>query len=293
MPDFARQRRQMVEVHLAGRGIRDPRVLAAMREVPRERFVQQGLEEFAYEDSALPIEDEQTISQPYIVAAMVEAAEVQPGDHVLEVGAGSGYAAAVLGRIAAQVIAIERHPGLGKLAAARIASLGYDNVDIRIGDGTRGAPADGPFDAILVAAGGPDIPTELKAQLKIGGHLVIPIGEPDDQTLCKVSRVAKDRYDEENLGAVRFVPLIGKAGWREDGSRSASNHVPGSARQQSLAEMIAEAAEDLPAFDDPAFGRLFDRFADCRVVMLGEASHGTSEFYQARAAITTAMGDGP
>jgi len=286
VPDFARQRRQMVEVHLAGRGIRDPRVLAAMREVPRERFVQQGLEEFAYEDSALPIEDEQTISQPYIVAAMVEAAEVQPGDHVLEVGAGSGYAAAVLGRIAAQVIAIERHPGLGKLAAARIASLGYDNVDIRIGDGTRGAPADGPFDAILVAAGGPDIPTELKAQLKIGGHLVIPIGEPDDQTLCKVSRVAKDRYDEENLGAVRFVPLIGKAGWREDGSRSASNHVPGSARQQSLAEMIAEAAEDLPAFDDPAFGRLFDRFADCRVVMLGEASHGTSEFYQARAAIT-------
>ena len=168
MPDFARQRRQMVEVHLAGRGIRDPRVLAAMREVPRERFVQQGLEEFAYEDSALPIEDEQTISQPYIVAAMVEAAEVQPGDHVLEVGAGSGYAAAVLGRIAAQVIAIERHPGLGKLAAARIASLGYDNVDIRIGDGTRGAPADGPFDAILVAAGGPDIPTELKAQLKAG-----------------------------------------------------------------------------------------------------------------------------
>ena len=286
MTDFAKLRRHMVEVHLAGRGIRDELVLAAMRRVPRERFVREGLEEFAYEDSALPIEDEQTISQPYIVAAMIEAAEVQPGDYVLEVGAGSGYAAAVLGQIAEQVIAIERHPGLGKLAAARLATLGYDNIDVRIGDGTDGAPEDGPFDAILVAAGGPEVPGELKAQLKIGGHLVIPVGDPGDQALCKVSRVARDKYEEENLGAVRFVPLIGKAGWREDGSRSASSHVPGAARSQTLPEMIADAAEPLPDFDDPAFGRLFDRFADRRVVMLGEASHGTSEFYQARAAIT-------
>ena len=286
MPDFAKQRKRMVEVQLSQRGIRDPHVLAAMGKVPRERFVQEGLEEFAYEDAALPIEQEQTISQPYNVAAMIEAAEVQPGDHVLEVGAGSGYAAAVIGQIAESVIAMERHPALGKLAAARIAALGYDNVEIRIGDGTEGASAEGPFDAILVAAGGPDVPSVLKQQLKVGGQLVIPVGEADEQKLCKVSRITKDGFEEENLGAVRFVPLIGTEGWREDGSRAASNHVPGAARRRTLPEMIAEAAEPLPAFDDPAFGKLFDRFADRRVVMLGEASHGTSEFYQARAAIT-------
>ncbi|KFG90875.1 Protein-L-isoaspartate O-methyltransferase [Sphingobium herbicidovorans NBRC 16415] len=286
MPDFVKQREHMVKVHLAQRGIRDPHVLKAMRKVPRERFVSEGLEEFTYEDSALPIEEEQTISQPYIVAAMIEAAEVQPGDHVLEVGAGSGYAAAVMGQIAQSVVAIERHPALGKLAAARIAALGYDNVEIRIGDGSAGAPDDAPFDAILVAAAGPDVPPTLKQQLKVGGHLVIPVGELGDQKLCKVSRTAQDRFEEANLGAVRFVPLIGGEGWREDGSRAASNHVPGASRRLSVPEMIAKAAEPLPEFDDPAFGKLFDRFADRRVIMLGEASHGTTEFYQARAAIT-------
>lgn len=286
MADFTKLREKMVEFHLKRRGIRDQRVLAAMLAVPRERFVREGLEEFAYEDSALPIEQEQTISQPYIVAAMIEAAEVQPGDHVLEVGAGSGYAAAVLGQIAEHVVAIERHASLAKLAAARMATLAYHNVEVRMGDGTQGAPADAPFDAILVAAGGPEIPDTLKEQLKVGGILVIPVGDPGDQKLCKVTRVGRDRYKEENLGAVMFVPLIGAQGWREDGSRAASNHVPGAARHQTLAEMIAEAAEPLPAFDDPAFGQYFERFADRHVVMLGEASHGTSEFYQARAAIT-------
>ncbi|MCW1432084.1 protein-L-isoaspartate(D-aspartate) O-methyltransferase [Novosphingobium sp. JCM 18896] len=286
MADFRALRYRMVDTHLAGRGIRDARVLDAMRAIPRESFVREGLEEFAYEDSALPIEAEQTISQPYIVAAMIEAAEVQPGDHVLEVGAGSGYAAAVIGHIAEQVLAIERHASLAKLAAARMAKLGYDNVEVRVGDGTRGAPEDAPFDAILVAAGGPTVPEALKSQLKVGGILVVPVGEPGDQKLCKVTRVASDRFDEENLGAVMFVPLIGAEGWREDGSRAASNHVPGVSRNLSLPEMIAEAAEPLPDFDDPAFGQMFDRFADRRVVMLGEASHGTSEFYSARAAIT-------
>ncbi|MCW1432190.1 protein-L-isoaspartate(D-aspartate) O-methyltransferase [Novosphingobium sp. JCM 18896] len=286
MADFSALRDRMVDTHLAGRGIRDSRVLDAMRAIPRERFVREGLEVFSYEDSALPIQAEQTISQPYIVAAMIEAAEVQPGDHVLEVGAGSGYAAAVLGRIAEQVIAIERHSSLAKLAAARMARLGYDNVEVRVGDGTRGAPEDAPFDAILVAAGGPTVPEALKSQLKVGGILVVPVGDPGDQKLCKVTRVARDRFDEESLGAVRFVPLIGAEGWREDGSRAASNHVPGMSQSLSLPETIAEAAELLPDFDDPAFGQLFDRFADRRVVMLGEASHGTSEFYRARAAIT-------
>ncbi|MDX3911637.1 MAG: protein-L-isoaspartate(D-aspartate) O-methyltransferase [Sphingobium sp.] len=286
MPDYAKLRDRMVDTHLARRGIRDKRVLRAMRAVPRERFVREGLEEFAYEDSALPIEEEQTISQPYIVAAMAEAAEIQQNDRVLEVGAGSGYAAAVLGQIAGEVFAIERHAALGELARERVAALGYDNVDIRIGDGTRGLAEEAPFDAILVAAGGPDVPDALKQQLALGGRLVIPVGDADEQKLCKVTRVSESRFEEEDLGAVRFVPLIGEQGWKEDGRRAASNHVPGISRSQSLAGMIAEAAEDLPAFDDPAFGRLFDRFADRRVVLLGEASHGTSEFYQARAAIT-------
>src|SRR3546814_907709 len=245
----------MVDTQLARRCIRDRRVLQAMRDVPRERFVREGLEEFAYEDSALPIEEEQTISQPYIVAAMIEAAELKPGDRVLEVGAGSGYAAAVLGQIAGEVFAIERHAPLGKLAQARIAALGYDNVDIRVGDGTRGLMEEAPFDAILVAAGGPDVPGALKQQLKVGGRLVIPVGDADEQKLCKVTRISESRFDEENLGAVRFVPLIGEQGWQEDGRRAASNHVAGTSRSQSLPEMIAEAGEDLPAFDDPAFGR--------------------------------------
>jgi len=286
MADYAKLRDRMVDIHLARRGIRDRRVLKAMRTVPRERFVGAGLEEFAYEDSALPIEEEQTISQPYIVAAMVEAAEVRPGDRVLEVGAGSGYAAAVLGQLAGKVFAIERHAALGRLARERVAALGYDNVDIRIGDGTRGLEAEAPFDAILVAAGGRDVPGALKRQLRVGGRLVIPVGGADEQTLCKVTRLSEGRFEEEALGAVRFVPLIGDQGWREDGRRAASNHVPGASRSQSLPEMIAEAGEPLPDFDDPAFGRLFDRFADRRVVLLGESSHGTSEFYQARAAIT-------
>ncbi|MDX3899687.1 MAG: protein-L-isoaspartate(D-aspartate) O-methyltransferase [Sphingobium sp.] len=284
--DFDKLRDRMVDIHLARRGIRDKRVLQAMRTVPRERFVREGLEEFAYEDSALPIEEEQTISQPYIVAAMAEAAEIEPSDRVLEVGAGSGYAAAVLGQLAGEVFAIERHAALGDLARGRTAALGYDNVDIRIGDGTRGLEDEAPFDAILVAAGGPNVPSALKQQLAIGGHLVIPVGNPGDQKLCKVTRVSESRFEEENLGAVMFVPLIGEQGWKEDGRRAASNHVPGASRSQSLSEMIAEAGEDLPAFDDPALGKLFDRFADRRVVLLGEASHGTSEFYQARAAIT-------
>lgn len=286
MADHKKLRDRMVDAHLARRGIRDKRVLNAMRTVPRECFVREGLEEFAYEDSALPIEEEQTISQPYIVAAMVEAAEIKADDRVLEVGAGSGYAAAVLGQMAREVFAIERHAALGKLAQERIAALGYDNVDIRVGDGTRGLEKEAPFDAILVAAGGPEVPSALKQQLAIGGHLVIPVGGPGEQKLCKITRVSESRFEEENLGAVMFVPLIGEQGWKEDGRRAASNHVPGASRSQTLPEMIAEASEDLPDFENPAFGALFDRFADRRVVLLGEASHGTSEFYQARAAIT-------
>src|SRR5437588_1869061 len=165
--------------------------------------------------------------------------------------------------------------------------LGFDNIELRIGDGTLGWPEAAPFDAILVAAGGREIPAALKQQLAIGGKLVIPVGEAGRrQTLLRVIRTSDTQYDEEDFGAVMFVPLIGEQGWPENGRRSASNHVPGQARGRTLPEMIAEAAEPLPPFDDPAFARLFDRFAKRRVVLLGEASHGTSEFYRARAAIT-------
>jgi protein-L-isoaspartate(D-aspartate) O-methyltransferase len=258
-----------------------------MRRVPREEFVEPGFEEFAYEDGPLPIGEGQTISQPYIVALMIEAAEIRPGDSVLEVGAGSGYAAAVMSQIADHVYAIERYPSLVESALRRFAKLGYDNIELRAADGTRGWPEAAPFDAVLVAAGGPVVPEALKQQLAIGGRLVIPVGGQErQQDLLKITRKGKVEYEEESLGAVAFVPLVGEQGWAEDGRRSASNHVPGRTHAQSLPEMIAEAAEPLPDFDDPAFGRLFERFADRRVVLLGEASHGTSEFYRARAAIT-------
>ena len=268
MIDHSKARRRMVDVQLTRRGVRDPAVLAAMRAVPRERFVPQRMAEFAYEDGPLPIEAGQTISQPYIVAAMIEAAELGEDDRVLEVGAGSGYAAAVLSQVAGEVIAIERQTALARLARERMMALGYGNVAIREGDGTLGLPDEAPFDAILVAAGGPRLPDALKGQLAIGGRLVMPVGEEDCQTLCKITRVDEDRYEEESLGAVAFVPLIGEHGWQEDGSRSASNHKAGASRKQALPDMIADAAEPLPDFDDPAFGQLFERFADRKVVLL-------------------------
>jgi protein-L-isoaspartate(D-aspartate) O-methyltransferase len=286
-PALVRDRDRMVDIQIARRGVRDKLVLEAMRRVPREAFVEPGFEEFAYEDTPLPIAEDQTISQPYIVALMIEIAGIKPGDRVLEVGAGSGYAAAVMSQIADAVYTIERHPSLGKSVRERVRKLGFDNIEVRIGDGTLGWPEAAPFDAILVAAGGREIPTALKQQLAIGGKLVIPVGEAGrHQTLLRVTRTSDTEYDEEDFGAVMFVPLIGEQGWPENGTRSARNHVPGQARGRTLPEMIAQAAEPLPEFDDPAFGRLFERFADRRVVLLGEASHGTSEFYRARAAIT-------
>lgn len=283
--DLRGARQRMVDVQLKRRGIRDKAVLRAMSEVPRECFVAPGFEEFAYEDSALPIAEQQTISQPYIVALMLEAAALKPDDRILEVGAGSGYAAAVASRIVKQVYAIERHDALTAAARDRIEKLGYDNIQLRTGDGTKGWPEAGAFDAILVAAGGPEIPKALRQQLAVGGRLIIPVGQDRQQVLRRITRRSATDFDEDNLGAVMFVPLVGEHGWAEDGSRAASNHV--SARQgQTLPQLIAEAAEPFADLTDPDFGALFDRFADRRVVLLGEASHGTSEFYQARAAIT-------
>ncbi|HEX6374815.1 MAG TPA: protein-L-isoaspartate(D-aspartate) O-methyltransferase [Allosphingosinicella sp.] len=216
MAEFAAERERMVRRQLAGRGIKDRRLLDAFRAIPREEFVAERLRQFAYEDGPLPIEADQTISQPYIVALMIEAAAVAPGAKVLEIGAGSGYAAALLGRIAGQVIAIERHPELVELAQARLARLGCDNVRIVQGDGTGGLPDEAPFDAILCAASGSHVPPALLAQLVIGGTLVMPVGEPDAvQNLVKVTRRGDDDFEHEDLGPVRFVPLIGAHGWAD------------------------------------------------------------------------------
>ncbi len=281
------ERKRMVDVHIAGRGIRDRAVLDAMRTVPRERFVDAGMQEFAYEDSPLPIGAGQTISQPYIVALMIEAAGIGAGDHVLEVGAGSGYAAAVVSRIAGHVHAIERHASLVEAAQARFDALGYANITLRVGDGSSGWPQVAPFDAILVAAGAPAPPHALREQLAVGGSLVVPVGDSVlGQRLLRITRIDDSHFQEDDLGGVSFVPLIGEQGWAEDGRRAASNHVPGRARGHDLPRLLADAAQPLPEIDAPGFAEAFDRFAHARVVLLGECSHGTSQFYRARAAIT-------
>jgi protein-L-isoaspartate(D-aspartate) O-methyltransferase len=217
MHDHDVRREEMVARQIAGRGIEGAALLAAMREVPREAFVSEKLAAQAYDDTPLPIEAGQTISQPYIVALMIEAAGIAPGHNVLEIGAGSGYAAAVIGRIAGTVTAIERHAELAALAAARMRRLGYGNVIIVEGDGSAGWPERAPYDAILAAASGSHVPDVLRRQLRPGGGvLVMPIGEPGAvQSLVKVVRLGEGDYRDEHLGAVRFVPLIGAQGWDE------------------------------------------------------------------------------
>ena len=204
----------MVEKAIFARGVRSEPVLNAMRSVPRESFLQTQLHEFAYDDAPLPIEEGQTISQPYIVAFMTEALALRGGEKVLEIGTGSGYAAAVLSEIAADVYTVERHGPLAEKAAATLADLGYDNVHVLHSDGTRGWAAHAPYDAIVVAAGGPTVPESLKDQLKIGGRLVIPVGaDQRAQELVRVTRISQDEYRREDLADVRFVPLLGEEGW--------------------------------------------------------------------------------
>lgn len=215
MTDFASEREAMVEQQLRRRGIAEPEILEAFRLVPRESFVGSNVAHLAYGDHPLPIEAEQTISQPYIVALMVQAAAIKAGDRVLEVGSGSGYAAAVISRIAACVIGIERQHRLVELARARLEMLGYDNVIIVEGDGTRGWPGEAPYDAILAAASGSHVPQPLVDQLKTGGRLVMPLGEPHwAQKLVSVAKRKDGSLVRSDLGGVRFVPLVGEEGWK-------------------------------------------------------------------------------
>ncbi|NEW89257.1 MULTISPECIES: protein-L-isoaspartate(D-aspartate) O-methyltransferase [Rhodopseudomonas] len=212
---FAVLRELMVERQIVARGVHDPRVLAAMRKVPREAFLPEPMRDLAYEDAPVPIAGEQTMSQPYIVALMMEALLLQGGDNVLEIGTGSGYAAAVLGEIAGHVATVERIATLADTAAAKLAELGYVDVHVHQGDGTRGWPPDAPYDAIVVAAGGPQVPDSLKAQLKIGGRLVMPVGaDQHAQQLVRLTRLGEADFKQDRLGDVRFVPLLGAEGWQ-------------------------------------------------------------------------------
>ena len=216
LTNSAAEREAMVERQIESRGITDPKILEAFRAVPREAFISEEYADLAYGDHPLPIEAGQTISQPYIVALMIKAAEIKPGDKVLEVGAGSGYAAAVISRIAGKVVAIERQRELVKIAQQRIARLGYDNVKIVEGDGTRGCPEEAPFDAILAAASGSHLPPQWVEQLAEGGRIVMPVGDPGwIQKLVKVTKGPGGNLITEDLGGVRFVPLIGEEGWSD------------------------------------------------------------------------------
>ena len=282
----------MVERQIAARGVKDARVLDAMGQVPRERFVSAEVADLAYEDRPLPIPEGQTISQPYIVALMLEAADLEPADRVLEVGTGSGYAAAVMSRIADEVYTIERHEPLADLARRRFADLRYDNIDVLVGDGTLGWREHAPYDAIVVAAGGPDVvPPALKEQLAPGGVLVIPKGATlQGQDLVRIRRSADGTsFEEESLGAVRFVPLVGKAGWGEDGappSRGGGAAAAPHTKPRELPDVVGDSAEAFDDIESADLDALLDRIGDARLVLLGEASHGTSEFYRMRARIT-------
>lgn len=216
--DYVPARRQMVEGQLRGRGIRDRRVLQAMAAVPREEFVPAAMRHAAYRDAALPIGFGQTISQPFTVAFMCEALRLQGTEKVLEIGAGSGYSAAVLSLLCGEVHTVERIPELAELARERLRRLGYENARVYAADGTLGLPAAAPYDGIVVTAGAPALPPQYASQLAEGGRIVIPMGPlPTSQEMCRFTRRGDD-LEREELGSFAFVPLIGAAGWGEDAS---------------------------------------------------------------------------
>ncbi|MCP4317715.1 MAG: protein-L-isoaspartate(D-aspartate) O-methyltransferase [Hyphomicrobiales bacterium] len=287
MPDL---RLRMVERQIESRGVRSKLVLDAMRKVPREAFLPEHLQEFAYEDTPLPISDGQTISQPYIVALMVEALALEGGERVLEIGAGSGYAAAVLAEIAGEVYTVERIGQLAEKAASRLADLGYGNVFVLHGDGTQGWLEHAPYDAIVVAAGGPQVPESLKTQLRVGGRLLIPVGiDPRAQELVRVTRTGEDEYRTEDIADVRFVPLVGAEGWAPEReipeALQPRRRRPDSADAE-LVKAIAGSADSFESIDTANLDSWLDRIGGSRIVLMGEATHGTSEFYRMRDRLT-------
>jgi protein-L-isoaspartate(D-aspartate) O-methyltransferase len=289
MTDLSKLREDMVKNQIAARSIRSEAVLGALRKVPREAFLPERLREFAYEDSPLPIASGQTISQPYIVALMTDALDLAGGERVLEIGTGSGYAAAVLAEIAAEVYTVERLGELAEKAASTLTALGYRNVHVVHGDGTLGWAAAAPYDAIIVAAGGPEIPESLKHQLKVGGRLVIPVGrDPRAQELVRVTRTSNDEFKSEDLADVRFVPLVGKEGWAP--AEQPLPPKPGVARLRSdesdIVNAITAFCEPFNSIGAADLDKLLERIGGAKIVLLGEASHGTSEFYRMRERIS-------
>ena len=286
------RRLAMVERAIERRGVSSPLVLEAMRGVQRERFLPEDLREFAYDDTPLPIAEGQTISQPYIVALMTEALGLNGGERVLEIGTGSGYAAAVLAHVAKEVYTVERYAQLANKAAATLRALGVFNVHVLHGDGTLGWPEHAPFDAIIVAAGGPAMPEALQNQLKIGGRLVIPVGADRGlQELVRVTRRSEHDFDMEDLADVRFVPLVGAEGWAPDRPDDAplKTRAPEMRvwpRDFDLAKAIGLSCETFNDIDSADLARLMQRIGDARIVLIGEATHGTSEFYRMRARIS-------
>ena len=251
MSDYPQLRRTMVEQQIAARGVRSEAVLNALRKVPRELFLPERLREFAYDDAPLPIEAAQTISQPYIVALMTEALALKGGENVLEIGTGSGYAAAVLAEIAGEVYTVERIEQLADTAALRLADLGYKNVHVRHGDGTLGWAEHAPYDAIIVAAGGPQIPDTLKRQLKVGGRLVIPVGaDQRAQELVRVTRSSNSNFKTEDIADVRFVPLVGQEGWLPEESPFLQREGPRARPVDGeLARAIGDTAESFDSIE--------------------------------------------
>jgi len=215
MIDFPKARVKMVEEQIISREIKDPRVIAAMKKVPRHLFVEEALQSQAYSDHPLPIGEKQTISQPYMVALMTEALQLTGKERVLEIGAGSGYQTAILAELAERVFSIERIRPLAIRARQLIYELGYFNVEIKIFDGTYGWAEEGPFEAIMVTAGAPDIPQPLLDQLTIGGRLVVPVGDAFVQDLIRITKTGEG-IKREDLGGCRFVKLIGKYGWNDE-----------------------------------------------------------------------------
>ena len=283
--DVAGERAAMVGL-LQARGITSSAVLDAFRAVPREAFVPEDLVTSAYRDAPLPIGEGQTISQPYVVALMVEALHLTGTERVLEIGTGSGYAAAILGTLTRQVLTIERLDVLASRATERLDRLGFHNVAVRCGDGTLGWGEYAPYDAILVSAGGPTVPAALLGQLAPGGRLVIPVGESADaQVLTRVTRTT-DGFVEEKLGEVRFVPLIGAQGWSPPPAPILHGAAHEGHGDGALVKLLREAGEPLAELDSAAIDGLIERMGNARVVLLGEATHGTSEFYRLRALIT-------
>ncbi len=291
MIDYKTLRLKMVQKQIHARGVRDSLVIAAMRKVHREAFVPEQFRDRAYDDRPLPIAANQTISQPYIVAYMIEALALKGGEKVLEIGAGSGYAAAVLAEIAGEVYTIERIGQLAEKAATVLMDQGYDNVHVLHADGTRGWDEFSPFDAILVSAGAPSVPESLKAQLAIGGRMVVPVGEDvTAQELIRITRRENGQFDREDLADVRFVPLIGAEGWEAaDTTIETTRPRLVQARPRAsepLPGLLARYGETFQAIEEADLDALLERIGEARIVLIGEASHGTSEFYRMRARIT-------